>query len=148
MENRIDKQIELKAPVSRVWKALTDHKQFGEWFHCRLDAPFAVGVRTTGKLTVPGFEKLDFSVTVKDIRPETYFSYTWIPYGIDETRDYSKEDPTLVEFRLEPIEKGTLLMISETGFNKVPPDRREEAYRMNSGGWEAQLKNIEAYVSK
>ncbi|RYZ90283.1 MAG: vanillate O-demethylase oxidoreductase VanB [Proteobacteria bacterium] len=148
MSNRIDRQIEIKANVSKVWKALTDHKQFGEWFHCRIDAPFKVGETTTGKHTWPGAEKFDFNVTVKDIRPETYFSYSWIPYAMDEKRDYSKETPTLVEFRLEPITAGTLLMVSETGFDHVPSDRRAEAFKMHTGGWEAQLKNIEAYVSK
>ena len=148
MENRIDKQIEIKAPVSKVWKALTDHKQFGEWFHCRIDAPFAVGQTTTGKHTWPGAENFDFNVTVKAIKPESFFAYSWIPYNMDPKRDYSKEDPTLVEFRLEAIEKGTLLMVSETGFDKVPADRRAEAFKMHNGGWEEQLKNIQNYVSK
>ncbi len=146
--DRIEKQIELKAPVSRVWRALTDYREFGEWFRVKLERPFVVGEVSRGQLTFPGYEHLQMEVVVQKIEPERFFSYTWHPYAIDPKVDYSKEAPTLVEFRLEKSAKGTLLMVTESGFDKIPSDRRLEAFRMNENGWGQQLKNIESYVAE
>ena len=101
MEHRIEKQVEIKAPLSRVWRALTDYRQFGEWFQVKLDGPFVAGQVSTGHLTFPGYENLKWEAVVQKIEPETYFSYTWHPYAVDPNIDYSKEVPTLVEFHLE-----------------------------------------------
>ncbi|HEV3210365.1 MAG TPA: SRPBCC domain-containing protein [Chthoniobacterales bacterium] len=79
---------------------------------------------------------------------ERLFSFTWYPYAVDLKRDYSKETPTLVEFRLEKTEDGTLLVLTESGFDKIPPERRLEAFRMNEDGWTEQMKNIEKHVEK
>jgi uncharacterized protein YndB with AHSA1/START domain len=87
-------------------------------------------------------------IVVKAVEPETLFSYTWHPYSIDPKVDYTKEEPTLVEFRLKPIAGGTLLTVTESGFDKIPSARRAEAFRRNDGGWAQQMKNIQAYVSK
>lgn len=148
MENRIEKRIELKAPVSRVWRAITDYREFGEWFRVKIDEPFRAGKASTGHITYPGYEHLKWEAVVQKMEPEKLFSFTWHPYGVDPKRDYSKETPTLVEFRLEKTATGTLLVLTESGFDKVPADRRDEAYRMNEGGWTEQMKNIEAYVAQ
>src|SRR6476660_6974728 len=149
MENdRIEKRIELKAPVSRVWRALTDYREFGQWFRVNLEKPFAPGEVVRGQLTYPGYEGHKLELIVQKMEPERLFSYTWHPYAMDKSKDYSKETPTLVEFRLETISTGTLLVVTESGFDKIPADRRLEAFRMNEGGWTAQLKNIENYVDK
>ena len=148
MSDRIEKRIELKAPVSRVWRALTDYREFGEWFRVKLDGPFVAGQVSTGYITYPGYEHLKWEAVVKDIVPERLFSFTWHPYGIDPNVDYSKETPTLVEFKLEKTETGTLLLLTESGFDKVPAGRRAEAFRMNDGGWTEQMKNIENHVAK
>ena len=148
MNDSIEKQIELMAPVSRVWRALTDHREFGEWFHVRLDGPFVPGQVSAGNITHPGYEHLKWHAVVQRIEPEHYFSYTWHPYGIDPKVDYSKETPTLVEFTLQATANGTLLRVTESGFFKIPSHRRDEAFRMNDGGWAAQMKNIEEYVAK
>ncbi len=148
MTDRIEKQIELKAPVSRVWRALTDHREFGEWFKVKLDGPFVAGKVSQGNITYPGYEHLRWEAVVKTIEPERLFSFTWHPYAIDPKVDYSDETPTLVEFRLEPTAKGTLLTLTESGFDKVPSSRRAEAFRMNDGGWAQQMKNIESHVAQ
>lgn len=147
-ENKIQRQIELKKPVSRVWKALTDYREFGDWFRVALEAPFAVGKEASGKILHPGYEHVTWRATIVKMEPEKIFAFTWHPYGIDKERDYSNEPPTLVEFRLEETATGTRLTLTETGFDKVPADRRLEAFRMNSEGWTIQMKNIEAHVSK
>lgn len=147
-ENRIEKKIELKAPVSRVWRALTDYREFGEWFRVKLDGPFIPGKTSTGHITWPAYEHLKWEAVVQDMEPEQYFSYTWHPYAIDPSVDYSTETPTLVEFRLEKTVTGTLLMVSESGFEDVPSERRQEAFRKNEGGWAQQMKNIETYVTE
>jgi len=144
--DRIEKQIDLKAPVSRVWRALTDYREFGEWFRVKLEGPFEAGKEVRGQITHPGYEHLQMTMVVQKIEPERLFSYTWHPYAIDPKVDYSQETPTLVEFTLEKSEKGTLLKVTESGFDKIPSDRRVEAFRMNENGWEQQLKNIENYV--
>jgi uncharacterized protein YndB with AHSA1/START domain len=148
MNDRIDKEIELKAPVSRVWRALTDYQEFGEWFRVKLDGPFVPGQVSRGHITHPGYEHVKWEAVVQTMDPERLFSFTWHPYGIDSNVDYSKEAPTLVEFKLEPAPTGTLLRLTESGFDKVPSERRQEAFRMNEGGWEQQMKNIESHVSQ
>jgi len=147
MSNVIEKQIELKAPVSRVWRALTDHNEFGEWFRVKLENPFVPGKVARGRILHPGYEHLTMEVVVKTMEPETLFSFTWHPYAIDPKKDYSSEPQTLVEFRLAPKGSGTLLTLAESGFDALPKDRAFEAFRMNEGGWTAQMKNIERHVS-
>jgi uncharacterized protein YndB with AHSA1/START domain len=147
MSDRIEKEIEIKAPVARVWRALTDHREFGEWFRVALDGPFAAGEVSTGHMTWPGYEHIKWAAVVQKIQPQTLFSFTWHPYAIDPKIDYSVETPTLVEFTLEETAAGTLLRVVESGFDKVPSHRRAEAFLRNDGGWTQQIKNIEAYVT-
>ncbi len=148
MDHRIEKRIELKAPVSKVWRALTNHQEFGEWFRVKLNGPFVPGQPAIGYITYPGYEHLKWEAVVKEMQPEHLFSFTWHPYAIDPKVDYSKETPTLVEFTLKETAGGTLLVVTESGFEKIPSHRRIEALRMNDGGWAEQMKNIEAHVSK
>ena len=146
--DQIEKQIELKAPVARVWRALTDHREFSEWFRVDLKDPFVPGQASRGRVTYPGYEYLTFEAVVQKMEPERLFSLTWHPYAVDPKKDYSKEPSTLVEFRLEKTAAGTLLTVTESGFSRLPPDRRDEAFRMNEGGWGEQLKNIERHVAQ
>ena len=148
MTDRIEKTIELKAPVSRVWRALTDHNEFGQWFRVRLDGAFAPGQTSRGRITHPGYEHLRWEATVQTMEPERLFSFTWHPYAVDPKQDYSSEPATLVEFSLEETGAGTLLRVVESGFDKLPPHRRDEAFRMNEGGWTAQLGNIARHVGE
>ena len=145
--DRIEKTIRLKAPRSRVWKALTDAGQFGTWFRVKLDNSFAVGQRTTGKITYPGYEHLTFEVTVEQMEPERLFAFRWHPYAIDPQVDYSKEPTTLVLFHLDEEAEGTRLTVTESGFDGIPPGRRHEAFRMNEGGWATQMENIRTHVA-
>jgi uncharacterized protein YndB with AHSA1/START domain len=148
MTDRIEKTIELQAPVSRVWKALTDYQEFGKWFRVRLEGPFVPGQSSRGQITYPGYEHLRWEAIVQKMEPERLFSFTWHPYAVDPKKDYSKEPPTLVEFTLEKTANGTLLRIVESGFDKLPSRRRDEAFRMNEGGWSAQLENIAQHVGQ
>ena len=146
MSDRIEKQIELKAPVSRVWKALTDYREFSQWFRVNLEGPFVPGQTACGPITYPGYEHVIFHATVQKMEPERLFSFRWHPGAVEKGRDYSQEEPTLVVFTLEPTATGTLLKVVESGFDKIPANRRAEAFRMNEGGWEAQMKNIDRHV--
>ena len=148
MEAQIEKRIEIAAPVSRVWQALTDSRQFGEWFLVKMDGPFVAGQPVAGQITHPGYEHVRMEIVVKAIEPETLFSYTWHPYAVDPKVDYSQEESTLVEFRLQPTAGGTLLTVTETGFDKIPAQRRAEAFLRNDSGWAQQMRNIQAYVTK
>jgi uncharacterized protein YndB with AHSA1/START domain len=148
MSDRIEKRIELKAPVARVWHALTDYREFGEWFRVKLSGPFVPGQVSRGHITYPGYEHLQWEIVVQKMEQERLFSFTWHPYAVDPNVDYSNETPTLVEFRLEETAHGTLLLLTESGFDKIPNDRRLEAFRMNDGGWTEQMKNIDTYVAQ
>lgn len=167
LADRIEKQVTLRAPISRVWRAITDAAEFGRWFGFTLEGPFVEGrpIRGTfngtldeaaimehqrrmgiapSKVRLP--EKLSVFGTVEHIQPEHYFAYRWVPYGIDAEADPASEPTTLVEFRLEEAAEGTRLFIVESGFDRVPLHRRERAFRMNEGGWEAQASNLRKYV--
>ena len=145
--DRIEMRIDLKATPARVWRALTDHKEFGQWFRVNLEGPFVPGKHTRGRITYPGYEHVVMDVVVQKMEPERLFSFQWHPYAIDPKVDYSTEPPTLVEFKLEETATGTLLVVTESGFDSIPAARRDEAFRKNSGGWAAQLKNVETYVA-
>lgn len=163
----IEKRVILRAPVSRVWRAIANAEEFGRWFGFRLDGEFAPGRRMRGtfdgqfdeaaiiahqkslgitpsKLRQP--ESNAAFCTIERMEPERYLSFRWIPYGIDAEADPDNEPTTLVEFRLEPVAEGTQLTIVESGFDRVPAHRRERAFRMNEGGWAAQAENLQKYV--
>jgi uncharacterized protein YndB with AHSA1/START domain len=146
--DQIHKHIHLKSPRSRVWRALTDFQEFSAWFGVNLESAFVAGQTTSGQLTIPGYEHVRMEVIVQKLEPEDYFSYTWHPYAIDPEVDYSHEPPTLVEFTLEEKDGETLLTVTESGFAKLPPDRRDEAFRMNEHGWAEQLNDIEKHVAE
>lgn len=148
MSDRIEKRIDLRAPVSRVWRALTDHREFGEWFRVKLDGPFVAGQLSTGQMTYPGYEHIRWNATVEAIDPERLFSFRWHPYAIDPNVDYSSEPTTLVEFQLEPSGNGTILSVTESGFDAIPEGRRFDAFRMNERGWAMQMTNIERHVDQ
>ncbi len=148
MPDRIEKVVEINAPITRVWRALTDHQEFGIWFRVKLDGPFVAGAVSRGHVTYPGYEHLRWEAVVQKIEAEHYFSFTWHPYAIDPTKDYSQEPSTLVEFTLEPTAAGTRLTIVESGFDKLPPERRDEAFRMNDNGWRIQTENIAHHVQQ
>jgi uncharacterized protein YndB with AHSA1/START domain len=152
MKDHIEKRIELKAPVSQVWRALTDYREFGEWFRVKIDGPFVAGQVSRGQITYPGYEHVKWQAVVQKMEPERLFSFTWPhPKSFDKADtavDFSKEPTTLVEFRLEKTANGTLLVVTESGFDNLPADRRLEAFRRNEGGWAEQMKNIEAHVTQ
>lgn len=145
----IERQIVLKVPHSLVWQALSNAEEFGDWFGVALKGQtFKVGERAKGHITYVGYEYLIWDVVIERIERERFLSFRWHPYAIDPSFDYSVEPTTLVEFELKDVEGGTLLTVVESGFDGVPLSRREEAFRMNSNGWDIQMKNIEAHLAK
>jgi uncharacterized protein YndB with AHSA1/START domain len=146
--DRIEKAVTLRAPRSRVWRAITDAEEFGAWFGVKLESTFAEGGTVRGRITHPGYEHVTMEMLVDRIEPERYFSYRWHPYAIKPDVDYSREPTTLVEFTLDEANGQTMLTIVESGFDRIPLARRAEAFRMNEGGWTEQVKNIERHVSK
>jgi uncharacterized protein YndB with AHSA1/START domain len=146
MTDRIEKRVEMKAPIARVWRALTDFEEFGQWFRVKLDGPFVVGQASRGHITWPGYEHIKWEAQVVAMEPQHLFAFTWHPYAVDPDVDYSSETPTRVEFRLEPTEAGTRLTVVETGFDALPEHRRPDCLRMNDSGWTTQVENIKAHV--
>jgi len=147
MADRIEKQILLRAPRSRVWRAISDKTEFGEWFRVKFPpGTFAAGEKVSGQITYPGYEHLVMDIQLVDVEPERRLSYRWHPYAID-SNDYSGEPTTLVTFTLEEAPEGTLLTIVESGFDQIPLPRRDEAFKMNDSGWTQQTKNIERHVT-
>lgn len=144
--DRIEKTTVLRAPRSTVWRALTTAEEFGAWFGAKLTGAFAPGARVTGRITIPGYDHLTIELLVERVEPERVMSYRWHPYAVDPKVDYSTEPTTLCQFTLDEVPEGTRLTIVESGFDRLPASRRDEAFRMNDGGWAAQLGNIERYV--
>lgn len=142
----IHKQITLRAQPERVWKALTDHVEFGRWFQVELDGPFVAGEVVEGRITHEGCSHMRFEARVEALEPLRRFAYRWWPTVMEPGAPASGEASTLVEFFLEPADGGTQLTVIESGFDALPADRREDALRRNDGGWTEQMENIRAHV--
>lgn len=145
--DRIEKTIELRAPRSRVWRALTTAEEFGTWFRARLTGTFTPGATVRGNITYPGYEHLTMEIVIERVEPERYLAFRWHPHATDPQKDYSSEPTTLVEFTLEDAKEGTKLTIVESGFDGIPLGRRDEAFRNNGTGWSEQLHNIASHVA-
>ncbi|MDO8772542.1 MAG: SRPBCC family protein [Burkholderiaceae bacterium] len=146
--DRIERSIVLNASRSRVWRALSNAEEFGDWFGVNLkDKTFAPGQCVQGQMTIKGHEDCMFDIVVERVEPEQLLSYRWHPYAMDPKIDYEKEQRTVVTFTLKDAGDGTLFTVLETGFDNVPPERRLEAFRMNSRGWEAQMGCLQRHVT-
>jgi uncharacterized protein YndB with AHSA1/START domain len=155
--DKIEKKVLLRAPRERVWKAISDSKQFGAWFGVEFDGPFVAGKRITGRMTPTkadaevakmqeAYAGMKFDYTVDRIEPMQLFSFRWHPFAIDPKVDYSHEPTTLVVFALEEVPGGTQLTITETGFDSIPLERRAKAFAANEGGWAKQIELITKYL--
>ena len=146
--DRIEKEIVLRAPRSRVWRALANAEEFGAWFGIKLEGAFAPGASVKGSITSPGHEHVTIEFAIERMDPENRLSYRWHPYPVESGVDYSNEPTTLVEFQLEDVAGGTQLTVVESGFDRIPAARRAEAFRMNDAGWAEELENLARYVAK
>ncbi|GAA0270179.1 SRPBCC family protein [Pseudomonas rhodesiae] len=145
--DRIERKILLNASRKKVWDALTDAEQFGQWFGIALKGKaFAEGETVEAPITYPGYEHVIWKARIERILPQTLFSFRWHPFAVDDTIDYDKENPTLVEFTIEDHAPGILLRVVESGFNEIPDARRQKAFKMNSRGWDEQMGNIENFL--
>jgi len=156
--DRIEKTVQLRAPLARVWRAISDAKEFGTWFGVELDGPFVAGARLAGRIVPtkvdPEVAKAQqpyagraFEISVDRIEPMRLLSFRWHPFAIDPKMDYSSEPTTLVAFQLEEVGGGTKLVITESGFDRIPLERRAKAFTANEQGWAAQAKLIEKYLA-
>lgn len=146
--DRIEKEILIRAPRSKVWKAISDRTEFGTWFGAKLGSgSFKAGESVQGNITIPQYDHVVMHLELVDVEPESRLSYRWHPYAVDAKVDYSAEPKTLVEFTLEDAPEGTLLRVVESGFDAIPLHRRAVAWKMNDGGWAAQVHNIERHVT-
>jgi uncharacterized protein YndB with AHSA1/START domain len=156
--DRIEKEVVLRAPLDRVWRAISDAAEFGQWFGVRFDGPFVAGASVTGVITPttvdddvanaqrPHAGKSD-TWHIVAIEPQRRLAFRWHPYAVDAATDYSQEPTTLVEFTLAETDGGVLLRIVESGFDKIPADRRVAAFEANSQGWAAQTELVRKYLS-
>ena len=156
--DRIEKKILLRAPLKRVWRALSDSTEFGTWFGLKVDGPFSPGVKMHGMI-VPTkvnaevakaqkpHEGKKFEITIEQMEPERLFSFRWHPYAIDPAVDYSAEPTTLIEFVLEEVKDGVMLTVTESGFDQIPLARRATAFTANEQGWGIMVKVIEEYLA-
>jgi uncharacterized protein YndB with AHSA1/START domain len=156
--DRIEKKVLLRAPHERVWRAISDSRQFGSWFGVKFDGPFTAGTRLTGTIvgtTVDAeiakaqkpHEGTAFEFSIDRIEPMRLFSFRWHPFAVEPGVDYSKEPTTLVVFELEEVAGGTMLTVSESGFDQIPLERRAKAFAANEQGWAMQAKLIEKYLA-
>ena len=146
--DRIQKTVVIRAPRSRVWSAISDAKEFGEWFRVKITGTFTPGAHLTGHITYTGYEHVEWNATIDRMEPERLFSFRWHPYAVDPGKDYSAEPTTLVVFELEDVAEGTKLTVTESGFDRIPLERRAKAFRGNEEGWEKQTKLIAKYLAR
>ena len=157
--DRIEKTIVLKAPVERVWRAISDSREFGRWFGVTFREPFAAGMKRSGTITKtevdPEVAKMQepyvgvaFDFVIDRIEPMRLFSFRWHPGAVDPAVNYAKEPMTLVEFRLEPVPEGTRLTVTESGFDHIPLERRAKAFSGNEEGWEHQMRLVTKYLAR
>jgi len=143
--DRIEKTMVLRAPRSKVWRALTDSAQFSQWFGAQLKDAFKPGARVRGPVTSPGYEHLTMDITIDRVEPERLFSWRWQPGG---DPDIDPAEPmTLVLFELEDVPEGTRVTVKESGFDRIPVPRRSKAYRENDEGWTGQFENLRKYLA-
>ncbi len=156
--DHIEKQILLRAPRERVWRALSDSTEFGTWFGVKFDAPFVPGARMRGVLVgsavdaeVAKYQSVHkgkaFEIVIEDMEPEKLFSFRWHPHAVEPDVDYSAEPMTLVTFTLAEAENGILLTVTESGFDQIPLARRATALTANEGGWAIMVQVVGKYVS-
>lgn len=156
--DRIEKKVLLRASRDRVWHAISDSAQFGSWFGMEFDGPFIAHTRLTGRIiptTVdPETAKLQqpyagkpVEIVVDRIEPMRRFAFRWHPFAINPQVDYSKEPMTLILFELADVADGILLTITESGFDKIPLERRALAFAADEGGWEKQTQLIRKYLA-
>jgi uncharacterized protein YndB with AHSA1/START domain len=145
--DRIEKQITLDAPRSRVWRALTEVEQFNAWFGVALVTPFSAGAEVSGQISIRGYEQVTMTIWIETMDPPRFFSFRWHPYAIEPGVDYSAEPTTLVSFTLEDAGAGTRLTIVESGFDAIPESRRAKAFSMNAAGWNGQAENIRKFLA-
>ena len=145
--DRIEKHLVLRAPRSRVWRAIATAGELGAWFRMALDGAVAEGATLRGRLTHPGYEHVTVDLQIVRVEPERYLAYRWHPGAVDMGVDYSAEPTTLVEFTLAEAEGGTAVTIVESGFDALPPARRADAFRMNERGWGGQVQNLTRYLA-
>jgi uncharacterized protein YndB with AHSA1/START domain len=156
--DRIEKQVMLRAPRERVWRAISDARQFGSWFGVEFDGAFAANKRMIGKIVPTAVDPevarlqephrgMAFEFAIDRIEPERLFSFRWHPFAVDAGVDYSREPSTLVVFELEEVAGGTMLTVTESGFDRIPLERRAKAFAANDAGWSYQMKLIEKYLA-
>lgn len=145
--DRIEKQVTLDAPRSRVWRALTEVKEFNAWFGVSLATPFAPGAEVRGQINIRNYEHVTMTIWIETMEPPRFFSFRWHPYAIEPGIDYSAEPTTLVSFTLEDAGAGTRLTIVEAGFDAIPESRRAKAFTMNSNGWNGQAESIRKFLA-
>ena len=155
--DRIEKRILLHAPLQRVWRALSDSAEFGSWFGVRFTEPFAPGAHIRGVIaptTVNAqvaeaqkpYEGMPFDITIEDMEPERRFSFRWVPYAVEPGVDYSVEPTTLVVFTFAETPEGVLFTVTESGFDRIPLERRAKAFSANEGGWGMAVQLIDQYL--
>jgi uncharacterized protein YndB with AHSA1/START domain len=156
--DRIEKEVVLRAPLERVWRAISDAGEFGRWFGVRFDGPFVAGTSVTGVITPttvdedvaraqePHAGKSD-TWQIVAVEPKRRLAFRWHPYGVESGVDYSQEPTTLVEFTLDEMADGVRLRIVESGFDAIPAERRATAFEANSEGWAAQTELVRKYLA-
>ncbi len=155
--DRIEKSFVLRAPHARVWAAISDARQFGSWFGVEFDGEFAAGARITGRIVPTTVDAevaksqephsgTQFEFQIESVEPMRRFAFRWHPYAVDASIDYTDEPTTLVEFQLAAVGNDTRVTITESGFDRLPPNRRAEAFSRNEAGWAAQTQLLTKYL--
>lgn len=143
--DRIEKQRVLRAPPARVWRAISNARELSTWFGVALSDDFVPGATIRGTVAYEG-KDVTFTIQIERMEPERLLAFRWHPFAVDPAVDYAREPTTLVELALAPVPEGTLLTVTESGFDQIPLARRAKAFEMNDHGWAEQIQNIARHV--
>jgi len=128
----------LRAPVERVWAALTDPGEIAKWFGDGAD----IDLRPGGPARF-AFGDEEVAAIVHAVEPNRRFAFYWVPGAQEHPVEITEVTRTLVDFTLEPVAGGTRLRLVESGFGKFGDGR---AYQDNSRGWDEELGDLATYL--
>jgi uncharacterized protein YndB with AHSA1/START domain len=131
MTDRVDEQITVAASPSTVWHALVDAVERRRWWGYLELAP-VVGGGFIERWTGPDGDEVVTSGSVVEAIPERFLRLTW--------SDQAWPAATDVLIALEPVDRGTIVRVQHTGWDRLPDGARlAEEHR---AGWRAHLTNL------
>jgi uncharacterized protein YndB with AHSA1/START domain len=135
MQDKIEREIIIKAPKKQVYEAIADPSKIISWFPDEIEGTLNEGDQPV--LNFGGHGKTE--ILVVSTKPNYYFAYRWVPGASHFVGNVKDAKTTLVEFKLTEANGATTLKMVESGFSELPAEVAESSFNQNSGGWSHML---------